>query len=114
LIKLTKKDKDLLQKYNENLSEESTLELERLWTLRDQLTQINEITLPTLAQYVSVTTKVSDLTASMDSCKDEDLPWIIDSISKLQKIQIAYTKLLKLDEKIATKSRNKFADLLLK
>lgn len=114
MLKITKKDKELLSKYEENLSSESVEELERLWQLRDQLTQINEITLPTLVQYVSVATKVSVLTASMDSCKDEDLPWIIDSISKLQKIQIAYTKLLKLDEKIATKSRNKFAELLLK
>lgn len=114
MIKLTKKDKELLSKYEENLSSESVEELERLWTLRDQLTQINEITLPTVVQYVSIVTRVSILTAKMDSCKDEDLPEIIDNIAKLQKIQIAYTKLLKLDEKIATKSRNKFAELLLK
>ena len=114
MLKITKKDKELLDKFKESLSEEAYAELERLWSLRDQFTSINEITLPTLVQYVATLVKVTNLTYTMDEASDEELPGIIDAISKLQKVQIAYCKLLKLDEKVKQKSTNKFADLLLK
>ena len=114
MIKLTKKDTDLLSKFEETLSEDAFTELQRLWQLRDQFTTINEITHPTLVQYVATLVKVTELTMSMDDADEDTLPGIIDAITKLQKVQIAYCKILKLDEKVKQKSTNKFAELLLK
>ena len=114
MAKLTKKDQEMLDSFSAKLNESAKKELTRLWSMRDNFTALNEVTLPILVQYVAIQDKVQDMSLSLDSADEEDLDYIINNIAKLQKILIAYSKLLKLDEKIVTKSTNKFADLLLK
>lgn len=129
MIKLTKADKTLLKKYGSRLSPSAYEELERLWTMRDKLTVINEHMLPIVVQYVAVQDALNEASLTLmdvslpgvdketGEIKDVDLAALeekINMITKLQKIAINYCKLLKLDEKIVTKSKNKFAELLLK
>lgn len=106
-------DKILLP-HAKNLSEEAKAEMQRLWDLRDKINSINEITIPTLAQYCAVDAKVKNLTQELAIAEGERLAEVIDQLGKLQKILINYQKLLHLDEKIVVKSKNKYADLLLK
>ena len=114
MAKLLKADKEILDKFGSQLNEAAQEELARIWGLRDKFTAINEVTLPILAQYVAVQDKGNLLSYDLDEADEAELPEIIDNIAKLQKILISYSKLLKLDEKIVTKSTNKFAELLLK
>lgn len=114
MAKLLKSDREILDKFGGQLNEAAQEELARIWGLRDKFTSINEVTLPILAQYVAVQDKVQLLSYQLDEADEAELPEIIDNISKLQKVLIAYSKLLKLDEKIVQKSTNKFAELLLK
>lgn len=129
MIKLTKADKTLLKKYGSRLSPSAYEELERLWTMRDKLTVINEHMLPIVVQYVAVQDALNEASLTLmdvslpgvdeetGEIKEIDLAALeekINMITKLQKIAINYCKLLKLDEKIVTKSKNKFAELLLK
>lgn len=129
MIKLTKADKALLKKYGFRLSPSAYEELERLWTMRDKLTVINEHMLPTVVQYVAIQDALNEASLTLmdvslpgvdeetGEIKEIDLAALeekINMITKLQKIAINYCKLLKLDEKIVTKSKNKFAELLLK
>lgn len=114
MAKLLKSDREILDKFGNQLNPAAQEELARIWGLRDKFTAINEVTLPILAQYVAVQDKVQLLSYDLDEADEAELPEIIDNIAKLQKILISYSKLLKLDEKIVTKSTNKFAELLLK
>lgn len=114
MAKLLKSDREILDKFGNQLNPAAQEELARIWGLRDKFTAINEVTLPILAQYVAVQDKVQLLSYDLDDADEAELPEIIDNIAKLQKILISYSKLLKLDEKIVTKSTNKFAELLLK
>lgn len=114
MAKLTKSDKEILDKFGSQLNAAAQEELARIWGMRDKFTSINEVTLPILAQYVAVQDKIQLLSYDLDEADDCDLPEIIDNIAKLQKVLISYSKLLKLDEKIVQKSTNKFAELLLK
>ena len=97
--------------------------------MRDKLTVINEHMLPIVVQYVAVQDALNEASLTLmdvslpgvdeetGEIKDVDLAALeekINMITKLQKIAINYCKLLKLDEKIVTKSKNKFAELLLK
>ena len=129
MIKLTKADRTLLKKYGSRLSPSAYEELERLWTMRDKLTVINEHMIPAVVQYVAVQDALNEASLTLmdvslpgvdeetGKIKEVDIVTLEDKINlitKLQKIAINYCKLLKLDEKIVTKSKNKFAELLLK
>lgn len=128
MIKLTKADRTLLKKYGSRLSSSAYEELERLWTMRDKLTVINEHMLPIVVQYVAVQDALNEASLTLmeavepidtetGELREVDIVTLEDKINlitKLQKVAINYCKLLKLDEKIVTKSKNKFAELLLK
>lgn len=107
----------LLEQHTEGLSPEAKAEVERIWKQKETNPMIHDITLPLLCLYCGAWSQARELTLKLDIDSDEEGYDYDDTLARLEKIQklvIAYAKLLKLDEKPNKASKNKFYTLLTK
>lgn len=88
-------------------------EFNRLWSLRESIGGVNEVTKPTLEQYCILFSKCRTLANKISVAEGDELTKTIDVLSKLTKLSLDYAKILKLNEKVEAKKKSKFYDLLI-